>query len=493
MRDHGRLVFAALLLAALLAGASKAEASPADFTEPEYVFEGMSEVTNLEFASDGRVFIARQNGLIQTAASVDSVVAGDLWDGRTETHNFWDRGLLGMAIHPDFPLQPYLYALYTHGTPLPPLTRSYGDSCPTPPGPTADGCVVSGKLVRLRLNQSGTSVLGTTVMIHDWCQQFPSHSIGDLAFGADGALYVSAGDGASFNGVDYGQFGGSTGSPTPTNPCGDPVNEGGALRAQDLRTSEDAVTPDGAVLRINPLYDPSTTGSELALPDNPNIAHSDPIGKLIVAHGLRNPFRLTFRPGTDELYIADVGWGAWEELNLHPAPTSSVRNYGWPCYEGGSTGLLKLGSYDNLNLPICENLYIAQSSNPNTVRAPLYAYHHNYAVTDTNGPTPPNSADGCPPAAPPAPVTSSITGLAFYEGGNYPGEYVGALFGGDYSRDCIWVIYPDATGRPDPSTIEIFHQEAGLGPVDLEMGPDGNIYFVNRNFIKWCFGNPKFK
>ena len=45
------------------------------------------------------------------------------------------------------------------------------------------------------------------VLIENWCQQFPSHSIGTLAFGADGALYVSAGDGASFNGVDYGQFG----------------------------------------------------------------------------------------------------------------------------------------------------------------------------------------------------------------------------------------------------------------------------------------------
>jgi glucose/arabinose dehydrogenase len=50
------------------------------------------------------------------------------------------------------------------------------------------------------------------VLVEDWCQQFPSHSVGDLAFGADGALYVSGGDGASFNYVDHGQTG---------NPCGD--------------------------------------------------------------------------------------------------------------------------------------------------------------------------------------------------------------------------------------------------------------------------------
>ena len=54
------------------------------------------------------------------------------------------------------------------------------------------------------------------VLIEDWCQQFPSHSIGTLEFGADGTLYVSGGDGASFNFVDYGQDG------NPVNPCGDP-------------------------------------------------------------------------------------------------------------------------------------------------------------------------------------------------------------------------------------------------------------------------------
>ena len=78
------------------------------------------------------------------------------------------------------------------------------------------------------------------MLIEDWCQQFPSHSIGDLEFGADGALYASGGEGASFDYADYGQSG------NPRNPCGDPPGgsggtqtpptaEGGALRAQDLR------------------------------------------------------------------------------------------------------------------------------------------------------------------------------------------------------------------------------------------------------------------
>ena len=77
-----------------------------------------------------------------------------------------------------------------------------------------------------------------TPLITDWCQQYPSHSVGDLVFGPGRALYVSAGDGASFNFADYGQDG------APVNPCGDPggaaptppTAEGGALRAQDVRT-----------------------------------------------------------------------------------------------------------------------------------------------------------------------------------------------------------------------------------------------------------------
>jgi len=118
-----------------------------------------------------------------------------VWSG----HDFWDRGLLGMAIDPQFPTRPYVYVLYTYdhvlGSSNPP--PRWGDGCPNPPRATDQGCVVSGRLSRLTADTTSKRMVpgSERVLIEDWCQQFPSHSIGDLAFGPDGALYVSAGDG----------------------------------------------------------------------------------------------------------------------------------------------------------------------------------------------------------------------------------------------------------------------------------------------------------
>ena len=79
-----------------------------------------------------------------------------------------------------------------------------------------------------------------------------------------------------------------------------------------------------------------------------------PNAKRIIAHGLRNPFRFTTRPGTNELWIGDVGWNEWEEINrAHRPGGCAVENFGWPCYEGNG----RQSGYDAANLNICENLY----------------------------------------------------------------------------------------------------------------------------------------
>jgi glucose/arabinose dehydrogenase len=229
----------------------------------------------------------------------------------------------------------------------------WGDTCPTPPGATTDGCVVSSRISRFGV--SGTTITGPEqVLVEDWCQQSPSHSAGTLLFGPDGALYASGGDGASFNVADYGQLGGTT-NPlvTDKNPCGDPPDdamapptaEGGALRTQDLRTNPDGVGDpvglDGSIVRIDPV-------SGLGKAGNPYAASPDLNARRIIAEGFRNPFRMTFRPGTDELWVGDVGWNLREEMNRIPDATdSTAENFGWPCYEG--TG--HTAAYDSPNLP----------------------------------------------------------------------------------------------------------------------------------------------
>ena len=61
---------------------------------------------------------------------------------------------------------------------------------------------------------------------------------------------------------------------------------------------------------------------------------SDANARRIIAHGLRNPFRMTIRPGTNEVWVGDVGWNTWEEINRIADPLGTVENFGWPCYEG---------------------------------------------------------------------------------------------------------------------------------------------------------------
>jgi glucose/arabinose dehydrogenase/PKD repeat protein len=423
--------------------AATAVAVPTGFQE-QIVFSGLSSPVDLEFASDGRVVVAEKGGRIKIFDDLADTTPTVFADLSANVHSQWDRGLLGMTLAPGFPADPYVYVLYTYDAPPGQTAPVWNDVCAN----ANDGrCVVTGRLSRLRAD--GNTMTGTEqVLLHDWCQQFPSHSVGDLAFGADGMLYVAAGDGASFSAVDYGQFP----SGAPTNPCTDPAREGGALRAQDIQTADDETQLDGTLLRLDP-----ATGAAAA--GNPNIGAADPDTRRIVANGLRNPYRITMRPGTNETWISDTGWTTWEEVNRVVDPTAGVTNFGWPCWEGNA----RQSGYDSANLPVCEALYAAPAG---THTAPFVAWNHASRLV---------AGEACPTGS------SSSTGVAFYPsaGGPYPAAYHGAVFFADYSRRCIWASLPtEPGGLPSAAGVQTFVSDAA-SPVDLEVGPGGELYYVD--------------
>ena len=430
--------------------AAAAAVLPAGFRE-QTVLTGLNQPMNIEFAPDGRIFVAEKAGRIKVFDSIADTTATVFADLSANVHNQNDRGLLGLALHPEFPVQPYVYVLYTYDAPPGQVAPVWNDNCSAVGGANGGRCVVTGRLSRLQA--AGNVMTGAEqVLLHDWCQQYPSHSIGDLHFGADGMLYVSAGDGANYNVVDYGQLG------TPINPCADPPGgtmtpptaQGGALRSQDVRTTADPTGLDGAILRLDPLTGEAAAG-------NPASASADPNTRRIVAYGLRNPYRFAIRPGTGELWIGDVGWNTWEELNRLTAATSAVTNFGWPCFEGAA----RQGGYDGANVDMCESLYTAGGQT-----APHYAYQHSERVV---------AGETCPTGG------SSTSGVAFYpaSGGDYPEAYQGAVFFADYTRDCIWAMQPAAPGGVPVAANRLTFAAEAANPVDLAIGPGGDLYYAD--------------
>jgi glucose/arabinose dehydrogenase len=139
------------------------------------------------------------------------------------------------------------------------------------------------RVVEYRANRAGTAALPRTARQLLFVKQpYANHNGGQLAFGPDGRLYVGMGDGGS---------------------GGDPEN-----RAQNLREFL------GKLLAIDPLR----RGARWQ----------------IVGYGLRNPWRFSFDRANGDLYIADVGQGAWEEIDYLPRRSPGLENYGWDVFEG---------------------------------------------------------------------------------------------------------------------------------------------------------------
>lgn len=187
-----------------------------------------------------------------------------------------ERGLLGVAFHPDYPSDPRVFVHHSH---------------------SGDGDTV---LAEYRASSDGTRAdPGSRRELLRVDQRAANHNGGTLAFGPDRMLYLFLGD------------------------------EGGSNDTFD--NAQDITTLPGSVLRL----DVATPGVAAAASDNPFVGRNG--DDRIWALGLRNPFRAGFDPVTGEAFVADVGQSGWEEVDLLPPGIGGI-NYGWPCREGNHPG-----------------------------------------------------------------------------------------------------------------------------------------------------------
>lgn len=334
------------------------------------VVDGLERPLYVTHAGDGsgRLYILEQPGRVRV-----------LEDGRLLETPFLDltdrvlsrgneQGLLGLAFSPDFRESGIFYIHYT-GRP--------------------DGRTVLSRF-RLRDGDPRRGDAASEEVLLTVEQPYANHNGGALLFGPDGYLYLALGDGGS---------------------AGDPEN-----RAQNL----DSLL--GKILRL----DVSQPGPYRIPPDNPFVGGQG--REEIWAYGLRNPWRISFDRATGDLYIADVGQNAIEEVNFQPAGSPGGENYGWRVWEGSRR--------------------YAQGEAPGAV-FPVAEYTH--------------AEGGC-----------SITGGYVYRGQAIP-ALVGIYLYGDYCTGYIWGLKQQdgqwQTGRLLDTSLNI-----------TSFGEDeaGEVYVVDR-------------
>jgi glucose/arabinose dehydrogenase len=299
---------------------------------------GFASPVDIANCGDSRLFIVEQDGLIRILNTNGTINATPFLNITSLTNESGERGLLGMAFHPNYSANGFFYINYTN---------------------TSGNTVIA----RYSVNGSNPNLANPTgTILLTIAQPFANHNGGTIKFGPDGYLYIGMGDGGS---------------------GGDPGN-----RAQNINELL------GKMLRID-----VNSGAPYGIPaNNPyvGVAGADEIWAI----GLRNPWKFSFDRQTGDLWIADVGQNAYEEVN-RATSTESGLNYGWRCYEGNTA-------------------YNTTGCAPQaTMKAPLFVTTH--------------AGGAC-----------SITGGYVYRGTQYP-NFQGKYFFSDYCKAQIGVS--DSSGN----------------------------------------------
>lgn len=327
----------------------------------------------------GRLFVLEQTGRIwilqddvQLATpfiDLSGSVSQDILSGYSE------RGLLGIAFHPNFAENGFFYVNYTDRA-----------------GNT--------QIVRFSVSADDPNVadLTSAVPLLSIDQPYPNHNGGYMAFGPDGYLYISVGDGGSAD---------------------DPFNNG-----------QNPSTLLGTILRID--VDNPSEDAPYSIPENNPYSRDSRFAPEVWAFGLRNVWRFSFDRATGDVYYADVGQNAWEEVNFQPADSIGGENYGWNAFEGLTP-------------------YIGGALSE--VVMPVAVYDH---------------GQGC-----------SITGGYVYRGEAIP-DLQGAYLYSDYCQGRLWALWRDEAGEWQDAEI------TGLQRSISSFGQDdaGELYVIDyRNGI----------
>jgi glucose/arabinose dehydrogenase len=291
-------------------------AIPADLGLTEVAAAGtFAQALGLTNASDGsgRLFVIRQSGQIETVSSDGTIADFMSLPGPLVTGG--ERGLLGLAFHPDFGTNGRFFVNYTAGS-------------GHPAGTDAGDTVISEFQID---GSTGRGDPDSERVLMTITQDFTNHNGGQIKFGPDGYLYIGMGDGGS---------GGDPCNRSQTLSPADIVTGGSckshpstALLGKMLRIDVDRTTPAGT----NSLCAASDDGSApYAVPaDNPYV-QSGGCGETW-AVGLRNPWRWSFDRRTGDLWVGDVGQNRWEEISWLEADSPAGANFGWKLCEGPYT------------------------------------------------------------------------------------------------------------------------------------------------------------
>ncbi|MBW2421246.1 MAG: PQQ-dependent sugar dehydrogenase [Deltaproteobacteria bacterium] len=516
-----------MLLSLALGAAAGAATLPSGFGETS-IGGSWNEAVGMQFTATGRLFVWERGGRVWTVDG--GVKSGSPFIDIAEEVGGWrDFGLLGFALHPDFNNNGYLYLYYVvdrHHL-LHFGTGSYSS------GTDEYFAATQGRITRYQAikgspgdpdySNATTVDYGSRTILHgenvgEGCAiLYESHGTGHLVFGEDNTLLAACGDGASYSTTDPGSIGHTYYAQAISDGIMRPEENVGAYRSQMLSSYS------GKILRLDPL-----TGE--GLPSNPfwNGDGSSPQSK-VWALGLRNPYRMVLKPGSGEhdpslakpgtIYIGDVGWATWEDLQVSNAPG---QNFGWPAFEG---------------LEVHNGYWSASPENPDAPN-PLYdgssCTQEYFEFTDllqqaTLDPSAdfPNPCDGgqdVPGTIPtffharpkidmrhgatggarwgsfdgfdaievdvgtdqdpggksvPGPVFGSNTSTAgtFYTGTQFPALYQGKYLHAEWDHEWIKVFEMDASD--EPVQIDDFISNAG-GIVFVAMDPtNGDLYYIS--------------